>query len=108
MKLLTAELRASIPLLYSQEHVALQDRIVYAKFFFPAGNWTWFVTEGEEAEGDFRMFGYVIGFVEEWGYFPLNELQEICVNGLMIERDLYFKSGTFEEVLARLRKERGE
>jgi hypothetical protein len=108
MKLLTAELRASIPLLYSQEHVPLQDRIVYAKFFFPAGNWTWFVTEGEEDGEDFRMFGYVIGFVEEWGYFSLIELQSICVSGLTIERDLYFTSGTFQEVLARFRKERGK
>ncbi len=107
MQLLPAELRASIPPLYSQENVPLRDRVVHAKFFFPAGNWTWFVTEGEDGEGDFRMFGYVIGFEEEWGYFSLNELQDICVNGFRIERDIYFEAGSFEEVLARFRKEHG-
>jgi hypothetical protein len=108
MNLLPAELRASIPLLYSQENVPLQDRIVYAKFFFPAGNWTWFVTEGEDDEDDFRMFGYVVGFAEEWGYFSLNELKDVSVIGLNIERDLYFEPGPFSEVISRFRKEHGE
>ncbi len=53
MLLLTAELRAQIPPLYSQENVKLEEKIVHAKFFFPAGNWTWFVTEGEAEEDDF-------------------------------------------------------
>ena len=101
MKLLTAELRAQIPPLYSQEDVKLDEKIVHAKFFFPAGGWTWFVTEGEDDEGDFRMFGYVIGFEKEWGYFSLNELEAIEVRGLTVERDLHFKSGSFKEVLAR-------
>jgi hypothetical protein len=44
MQLLPAELRASIPALYSQEEIKAQDKMVYAKFFFPAADWTWFVT----------------------------------------------------------------
>jgi hypothetical protein len=108
MNLLPAELRTSIPLLYSQENIPLQDRVVYAKLFFPAGNWTWFVTEGEDDEDDFRMFGYVIGLAEEWGYFSLNELKEVSVIGLNIERDLYFEPGSFSEVISRFRKERGD
>ncbi len=107
MQLLTAELRASIPELYSQEHIRLDERIVHAKFFFPAGNWTWFVTEGEEEDGDFRMFGFVIGFEEEWGYFSLNELESISAHGLTVERDIYFKSGKFADVIKSFRKERG-
>lgn len=100
MKLLTDELRQQIPKLYSQEETPSNKQTVYAKFFFPAGNWTWFVTEGEAQEnGDFMFFGYVIGFEEEWGYFSLNELENINVNGLKVERDLFFKPGTFSDVI---------
>jgi flavodoxin len=106
MELLTEELRAELPKLYAQE--GTKDPIVYAKFFFPAGRWTWFATEGQQEEEDFIFFGYVIGDFEEWGNFSLNELQSVNVYGLTVERDLYFKQGPFSEVLARFRKERGE
>ena len=105
MKLLTEELRKELPKLYSQEEN--NDPFVYIKFFFPAGNYTWFVTEGEEEDGDFMFFGYVVGHAEEWGYFTLKQLEEIEVHGLKIERDLYFKQGNFKEVLAQFKKERG-
>ena len=107
MKLLTAELRKQIPALYSQEKVNPAN--VICKFFCPWSNWTWFATEGEEQEGDFLFFGYVIGMEEEWGYFVLSELESVSgPGGLMIERDLYFKQGTFEEVIATFRKEHGQ
>ena len=99
MQLLTAELSAQIPPLYSQEDTSLEDKMIYAKFFFPAGGWTWFVTEGEEEGGDYRMFGYVIGHESEWGYFSLNELESIKINGLTVERDPYFTPATFKEVI---------
>jgi hypothetical protein len=35
-------------------------------------------------------------------------LQSVNVHGLSVERDLYFKQGTFGEVIACFRKERGE
>lgn len=108
MELLTDELREQIPKLYSQEHIKLQEKTVHAKFFFPAANWTWFVTEGEQEDGDYVFFGYVIGFESEWGYFTLNELENINVNGLTVERDLYFKPGKFADVIARFRRERGQ
>jgi len=75
MKLHTAELRASLPPLYSQEHN--QDPVVHCKFFTPWSNWTWFVTEGEPEEDDFRFFGYVCCHDEEWGYFVLSELESV-------------------------------
>ena len=40
MELLTAELQAQLPLLYAQEE--LNDKMVFAKFFTPDSNWTWF------------------------------------------------------------------
>jgi hypothetical protein len=107
MELLPNELKASLPKLYSQEGSA--DPTVHAKFFTPDSNWTWFVTEGEPDEDDFRFFGFVCGHEEEWGYFVLSELK--AVRGalrLPVERDLYFKTGPFSEVIARYRAERGQ
>ncbi len=106
MELLTPELRAELPELYSQD--GNDNPTVYAKFFFPTGNWTWFVTEGEPDGDDFRFFGYVIGHENEWGYFSLNELQGINVHGVTVERDLNFERESFKEVIARFRRERGE
>jgi hypothetical protein len=75
MALLTAELRARLPVLYSQD--GNQDPVVHLKFFTPDSNWTWFVTEGSEDEEDFRFFGFVIGLEEERGYFMLSELESV-------------------------------
>ncbi len=107
MQLLPDELRQQIPKLYSQEKVTTQEKMVYVKFFFPAADWTWFVTEGEQEDGDFVFFGFVVGFEEEWGYFTLNELEAINVEGLTVERDLHFTPGKFSDVIAQFRKERG-
>lgn len=100
MDLLTTDLRAELPRLYSQD--GNDNPTVFAKFFFPAGNWTWFVTEGEPEGDDFRFFGYVIGHDDEWGYFSLNELMSINIHGLTVERDLYFERCPFTEVFAKL------
>jgi hypothetical protein len=89
MKLLTDELRASLPVLYAQENE--KDPIVHLKFFTPWTGWTWYATEGQQEGEDFIFFGYVIGLEKEWGYFSLNELESVRgPGGLTIERDLYF------------------
>lgn len=107
MQLLTEELRASLPSLYGQEKN--KDPQIYAKFFTPDSNWTWFVMEGSPEEDDFIFFGYVFGHVEELGYFSLKELESVCgCMRLPIERDLYFKPGPWSEVRARYKQERGE
>ncbi len=84
--LMPAELKASIPALYSQEEV--KDPIVRAKYFTPWSNWTWYVLE---YDGEDLCFGLVDGFERELGYFSLSELSAIRgPRGLRIERDLYF------------------
>lgn len=105
MRLLPDELRAEIPALYSQENIKTQEKTVYARFFFPAVDWTWFVLEGKQEPDDFVFFGFVIGYVEEWGYFTLNELEHINIEGLTVERDLHFEPGKFCDVIAHFRKE---
>ncbi len=97
MELLTAELRRCLPPLYSQENN--KDPTVYIKFFTPDANWTWYVTEGSEEGDEFIFFGYVMGLVEEWGYFALSDLQDTRGPlGLAIERDLYFTPAPFSKV----------
>jgi hypothetical protein len=107
MQLLTEELRAILPKLYAQE--GNRNPIVYAKFFTPDSDWTWFITEGNDEGEEFIFFCYVIGFEEEWGYSALSELEGVRGSlGLPIEGDLYFTPAPFQEVIARYRKERGE
>ena len=106
MELLPTDLREKLPKLYAQE--GIEDPIVHLKFFFPAADWTWFVTEGQAEGDDFTFFGYVIGFASEWGYFSLRELQEINVHHLTVERDLDFRQEKMSVCLARWKDERGE
>src|SRR5438552_5703707 len=107
MELLTAELRANLPPLYSQEQTP--DPVVHCKFFTPWSNWTWFATEGSPEDDEFLFFGYVIGLEEEWGYFALSEMEEVRgPGGLTIERDVHFKPGPFSQVIQQYRRERGQ
>lgn len=92
-RLLDDVLRNGLPKLREQSDS--QDPIVFAKFFFPASGWTWFVTEGEETGDDFLFFGHVIGFEREWGYFSLSELESVEISGVRIERDIYFEQTPF-------------
>jgi hypothetical protein len=93
--LLTEELREVLPKLRGQE--GTPDPTVFAKFFFPASGWTWFVTEGEAQDDDFLFYGHVIGSESEWGYFTLRELEGVQVCGLRVERELRFEPVPFSE-----------
>ena len=94
MELLTVEIRAQLPALYSQENTP--DPIAYVKFFTPDSNWTWYATE---FDGEDLFFGLVQGFEEELGYFCLSELLEARGPlGLKIERHLYFKPTPLSQV----------
>src|SRR5258707_6542550 len=85
------------------------DPIVHVKFFTPYSNWTWYVTEGEAEEDDFRFFGYVCGMEEEWGYFVLSELESARGPlGLPIERHLHFTPGPFSVGMATESRNRAE
>ncbi len=100
-RLLTEELTKALPKLREQE--GSKDPIVYAKFFFPASEWTWFVTEGETENSDFLFYGYVIGFESEWGYFSLSELEGVDIHGLTIIATSDFSPARLSECLEDLR-----
>lgn len=95
MKLMTKELEKKMPKVGSQEGV--KDPVVYVKFFHPFSSWYWFATEYDPEERLF--FGLVCGYENELGYFSLDELEEIELMGLGIERDLYFKPKPISQVV---------
>jgi hypothetical protein len=98
MKLLTDELKAKLPKLYSQETES--NPVVHAKFFLPGTGWTWYVTEGSPEGEEFLFFGFVIGLESEFGYFLLSELEELRTPlGLKVERDLHFQPGRLTNVV---------
>lgn len=98
MKLMTDELKKTIPALYAQEHNP--DPTVYVKFFTPWSHWTWYATE---FDGEDTFFGWVAGLDEELGYFSLSELEGIRGPvGLRIERDRSFKPQPLSHLKGRL------
>ena len=96
-KLLTKGLEARFKKVGSQQEVA--DPIVIAKFFNPVGAGDWFATEWLPEEKVF--FGYVSLFNDhnnEFGYFSLEELEEIRLPmGMKIQRDAYCSEMTLSE-----------
>jgi exonuclease III len=111
MKLLTDEIRQTLPALYSQDGKG-SKAVAYVKFFTPDSNWTWYAAEGEPvrddsgAEVDFQFFGLVDGFEKELGYFNLSELEQARGPlNLPIERDLYWTPKTLKQIAPEMFKE---
>ena len=97
MKLLTKENIKSLPALYSQEKLGLEQKAV-VKFFTPWSNWTWYATEFDENTGLF--YGLVDGTEKEMGTWTIEELKSVNGPfGLKIERDMYFKSIKIKELM---------
>ena len=69
---------------------------VLVKYFNPCGAGTWLITEAEETETDWILYGYCsLGYGFEFGPVSFNELQSIRLPyGLTIERDLHLDEGT--------------
>lgn len=102
MQLLTKELRAKLPPLYSGEEKGIQA-LALVKFFTPDSGWTWYASE---FDGEDTFFGLAVGFEPELGYFSLSELQQVCgALGLPVERDLHYKPKTLGELLEQHRQE---
>ncbi len=64
MQLLTKEITAKLPFLYTQEDE--EDPMVICKFFTIWSSWTWY---GIEFDGQDTFFGFVVGHEAELGYF---------------------------------------
>ena len=107
MDLLPSEVRAAFARspIGSQEGARDAARVL-VKYFFPAGRYTFLVTEAEKQGDDYLLFGYCISAFgadcDEWGYASLAELRSVRVRGLSIERDLdvHPEERTVAELLA--------
>jgi len=113
MKLLTQEIRETLPVLGTQDGKG-GKAVAYVKYFTPSSSWSWFAISGEPVLDeslrlvDYRFFGLVFGHEKEFGYFLLGELEEACgPMGLPIERDLHFKPKTLEEIAPEIFREEG-
>lgn len=103
MELLTDEVKALIPPLYSTEKDP--DPMVPVKFFNAYGGGTWYVVEGgvSEVTGAYVLYTYVTGLgTDEMGFADPDEMQAIeVVPGLgAIERDLYWTPVPLSVVMA--------
>ena len=114
MKLLTEELRRKLPPLYSQDGKG-GKAVAYLKYFTPDSGFTWWITEGSAIrdengrEVDFQFFALVQGQFREFGYVNLSELESVNgPMGLPIERDLYWKPKTLEEIAPEMFSDNGQ
>lgn len=110
MMLLTQEIKRKLPPIGATDKLGNRAPIV-VKFFNPVGSATWWITEGEEEEGDWRLFGFADLYSggdsdtrspeAELGYVMLSELQSVKLAfGLSIERDRHYGFGhTLAEVI---------
>ena len=99
MQLLPQGIANTIPPLWATEETPILDKMVYAKFFDPYSQWTWFVCEYDPKERLF--FGYVLGQEKEWGEFSLDELESLKMpDGTTprIERDVNFAPIIFKDL----------
>lgn len=97
MKLMTKEIRKTLPPIGSGENTNYGAGIAYVKFFDPVDSWTWYAME---FDGEDIFYGLVDGFEKEFGYFSLSELQNVKLRfGLGIERDIYFSPTPVSELL---------
>ena len=104
MKLLPYSIRERLPALGKQDGMG-GKAVAYAKCFSPDSSFTWYITEGSPMRDkdnfvvDYMLFGLVEGHCKELGFFMLSELESVRgPMGLPIERDLYWKPRTLEEI----------
>lgn len=81
---------SKVPVFYSTENVLLKEKLVHMHFFI--GGSDWYAVEYSPEEGLFFGFAILNNDYEmaEWGYFSLQELSELKMSFLEVDRDLHF------------------
>ena len=95
--LMPDSIRKQLPKLYSTEKGLIGDKVAYARYFFPMGAYTAYLLEYDPKN---RIgFGAVtMGYGWELGNMSLDEMEEVKIHGLGIERDLYFSPKKLHEI----------
>lgn len=82
-ELITSDMLEHTPKLYEQDHVPFADKMVYGAFIIPfKSDWTWYMTEYDSEQK--LAFGLVAGHEVEWGYFSIEELQNLGAQRLLL------------------------
>jgi hypothetical protein len=86
----TNEELAKIPAYYSSEATPLKEKMIYLHFFI--GGCDWFAAEYSSEERCFFGFAILNSDYQnaEWGYFSFDELSNLRIQFLEVDRDLYF------------------
>lgn len=96
-ELMPKRISKELPKLYATEKQPLGERIAHARYFHPLSAYTAYMLEYDAKEK--LGFGAVtMGYGWELGYMSLEEMQEVKVMGLGIERDLYFKPCSLSQI----------
>jgi len=81
---------ACLPPLYHQQNRSWRNIEIHQHYFI--GGCDWYAAEYEPKERLF--FGYAILHQDlqksEWGYFSLDEMREVRVKGIEVDRDLHW------------------
>ena len=95
--LMPDSIQKQLPKLYGTDKGLIGDKVAYARYFFPAGAYTAYLMEYDPKT---RIgFGAVtMGYGWELGNMSLDEMKEVKVRGLGIERDLYFTPKKLHEI----------
>ena len=97
---------SKIPTLYASEDIPVREKVIYMHFFIGASDW--YVSEFSQQ--DQLFFGFVVLNNDydcaEWGYFSLQELSDIKVGFVEIDRDLHFTPKQAKEI-EKIRKAQG-
>ena len=96
MELMTKELEKVLPKLYATENIKLEEKILQVRYISINSNWEWYLVEYDKDKK--LAFGYVIGQDREFGYFSLEEFQEVNEERIEIVRDTEFKAIKFKEL----------
>ena len=86
----TIEELEKIPVFYSTEEIPAKEKIIQVHFFL--GGCDWYAAEYDKKDESFFGFAILNDDYEnaEWGYFSMQELCEVKVKFIEVDRDIYF------------------
>ena len=95
-----------MPRLYDTENTPWEQKGIYEHFFI--GGSDWYAAEYDPS--DRLLFGYAVLNQDyqnsEWGYFSLDDLKDIRVRGIEIDRDLHWDeqpAGSIDDIVKGMR-----
>lgn len=82
---------AKLPVFYSTESISLKEKMIYVHFFLDECDW--YVSEYDAESKKFFGFAILNNDYEmaEWGYFGFEELRDLRISFLEVDRDLHFE-----------------